>query len=142
MVVNGESNINSGELVNSWGSRSPAKDLLVSAGDTADATAGLSAVVDEADLEAVSATLLANGEVGSPAAAYTHSRSDFEHVTQRGRSSSHFTRRLRHVRLSWSVSVKIRSQLRQSPRRYFDVYIGDVNEPIGVEARMRVAWWV
>jgi hypothetical protein len=72
----------------------------VVAGDTADATVGLSAVADEADLEAVSATLLANGEVASPAGAYTHSLSDFVHVTQRGRSSSHFTRRLRHVRLS------------------------------------------
>jgi hypothetical protein len=74
MVVKGESNINSGELVNSWGSRSPAwdppaKDLLVRAGDIAAAIAGLSAVVDEVDLEAVSDTWVANGEFGSPAGA-------------------------------------------------------------------------
>lgn len=76
------------------------------AGDTA-ASAGLSAVTDGVDWVAGSETLLAKGEVGSPGGAYTHSLSDFVQVTQRGRSSSHFTRLLRHVRLAWSVLDKM-----------------------------------
>jgi hypothetical protein len=51
-MVKGESNINSGELVNSWGSKSAVTDLLVVAGDATEATAGLSAAIDEVGFEA------------------------------------------------------------------------------------------
>jgi hypothetical protein len=93
----------------------------VRAGDTAAAIAGLSAVVDEVDLEAVSETLVANGDFGSPAGAYRHSLSDLVQVTQRGRSSSHFTRLLRQVRLPWSVSIVIDYQLFANAFPQFDM---------------------
>jgi hypothetical protein len=113
-MVKGESNINSGELVNSWGSKSAVTDLLVVAGDATEATAGLSAAIDEVGFEADSEPLLTDGDGPSGAVTYRHSRSDFVHVTQRGRSSSHLTRLLRQVRLPWSASATVRPHRRMS----------------------------
>jgi hypothetical protein len=62
-VFKGESNINSGEFVNSCGSKSAVTDLFVTAGDAAEATAGLPAAVEEAGFETDPEPLL-NGADG------------------------------------------------------------------------------
>jgi hypothetical protein len=61
-IVKGESNINSGEFVKSCGLNSAATELLVMAGDTAEATAGLSAAIDDVGFEADSEPLLPDAD--------------------------------------------------------------------------------
>lgn len=85
------------------GSKSLANDFRVAAGDTTDVVDVVSAAATEPDLDAVSEPSGCEGDLGSLLDAYRHSLSDLAQVTQRGRVSSHFTRRFRHVRLHWSV---------------------------------------
>jgi hypothetical protein len=67
-VFRGESNINSGEFWKNCGSKSAVIDLLVKAGDTPEATTGLSAAIEDVGFEADSEPWLAGADGPSGAA--------------------------------------------------------------------------